>query len=212
MKKGLRFTSGLAVLGLSILTACSRAPTPSPPTIPPQAGTLPTPTIRPEAGWIEGIVLSPDGIPLEGVNVRIQATSNATTTDTQGHFTLTELSPGSAVTLGAWADGYYCSKVEGLVPPASSVTINMRLIQANDNPAYEWIPPTGVNSCYSCKPGVTQVWLDNDAHGRSAANLHVQWHGYFRQPESTHPLYLYQRLRPVPDASRCFSTILRPRL
>jgi hypothetical protein len=47
----------------------------------------------------------------------------------------------------------------------------MRLVQTNDNPNYQWIPPTGENSCYSCKPGVTQVWLDNDAHGKSATNL-----------------------------------------
>ena len=47
----------------------------------------------------------------------------------------------------------------------------LRRVQTNDNPAYEWIPPTGANSCYSCKPGVTQVWLENDAHGKSATNI-----------------------------------------
>ena len=65
---------------------------------------------------------------------------------------------------------YYCAKVEGVIPPASSLSLTLRLYQTNDNPDYEWIPPTGSNSCYSCKPGVTQIWLDNDAHARSGNN------------------------------------------
>jgi len=32
-------------------------------------------------------------------------------------------------------------------------------------------PPTCRCSCYSCKHGVTQVWLDNDAHGKSASSM-----------------------------------------
>jgi len=50
------------------------------------------------------------------------------------------------------------------------IELVLRRIQTTDNPDYVWVPPLGENSCYSCKPGVTQVWLDNDAHGRSANN------------------------------------------
>ncbi len=109
-------------------------------------------------------------LPVAGATVRIQASANSTLSAADGTFTLTGLTEGVPVTVSAWKENYYCAKVEGVIPPASSVTLSLRLYQTNDNPDYEWIPPTGSNSCYSCKPGVTQIWLDNDAHARSGSN------------------------------------------
>lgn len=119
---------------------------------------------------ITGIVMDEGGDPVEGASVRIQATTNRTTSGTGGTFTLNGLAEGVPVTVSAWKAGYYCAKLEGVAPPASGITLTLHLYQTDDNPAYAWIPPTGANSCYSCKPGVTQIWMDNDAHGRSGTN------------------------------------------
>jgi hypothetical protein len=43
--------------------------------------------------------------PVPGASVRIRATSNATTTDENGAFTLTELDPGEQVEVAACFDG-----------------------------------------------------------------------------------------------------------
>lgn len=169
-KRSLFILLGLAALGLGILAACGKAPPPTSPISASPASPLFTPEITPADGRVEGMVLSAEGNPLAGATVRIQATSNATLTDAQGHFRLAGLAAGVPVTVSAWADGCYCSKVEAITPPVYDLTIRMRLVQTNDNPDYAWIPSSGENSCYSCKPGMTQVWLDNDAHGRSAVN------------------------------------------
>jgi hypothetical protein len=121
------------------------------------------------AAAIHGTVVDASG-PLSGATVRIQATANATLTGLDGTFTLAGLAPGSPVTVSAWKARYYCAKQEEVVPPAGGITLTLRLYQTGDNPAYEWILPTGDNSCFSCKPAVTQVWLDNDAHAGAAAN------------------------------------------
>jgi hypothetical protein len=60
------------------------------------------------------------------------------------------------------------------MPPANGVTLTLRLYQTNDNPDYEWILPYSadpqVMTCATCKPVVTQIWLDNDAHAKSGTN------------------------------------------
>jgi hypothetical protein len=123
-----------------------------------------------EQDRISGSVLDQDGNPVEGATVRIQASQNFTTSDAQGNFVLRGLETGQAVTVSAWKDLYYCANQERVTPPAQDVQLRLRLYQTNDNPDYAWVPPTGENSCYSCKPGVTQIWLDNDAHGKAALN------------------------------------------
>lgn len=119
---------------------------------------------------IQGQVLDAEGLPVASARVRIQATENLTLSDAQGRFTLSGSTPGQAARVSAWKAGYYCALLEDVVAPAQGLKINLRRYQSDDNPAYAWIAPTGENSCYSCKPGVTQVWLDSDAHGRSAQN------------------------------------------
>jgi hypothetical protein len=118
---------------------------------------------------ISGIVYDEAG-PLAGATVRIQATQNSTLTDHEGRFTLSGLTGGAPVTVSAWKEGYYCAKQENVTPPVANLSLEMRLYQTNDNPEYTWILPEGDNSCYSCKAGLTQVWLDNDAHSRAASN------------------------------------------
>ncbi len=169
--------------GCAAPTTSSTAPLTVLPTVPPTAPPTPSPVLSPtlsEArGAVEGPTLPPDAVsgvvrdedgPVDGATVRVQATTNETLTDEEGRFTLTGLSEGIAVTVSAWKHTYYCAKVEGVVPPASDVTLTLRAYQTTDNPGYIWIPPTGENSCYSCKPGVTQVWLDNDLHAGAASN------------------------------------------
>ncbi len=107
---------------------------------------------------------------LPGASVRIQGIAQAVETGPDGEFILEGLPRGNPVTVSAWKEGYYCAKTEKITPPAKNIVLILRKYQETDNPDYEWIPPTGENSCYSCKPGVTQVWLENDAHSRSAAN------------------------------------------
>ncbi len=160
---------GLTILVASLLLSCQAGgPTPSPlPSARPRATT----TTSPSAASVTGIVVESGGTPLSGAIVRVQATTNQTLTDTQGRFVLTGLKPSAPVTISAWKNSYYCDKAETVMPPAGGVRLVLRQVQTNDNPKYEWIPPTGANSCYICKAGVTQVWLDNDAHGKAAGNI-----------------------------------------
>jgi hypothetical protein len=156
------------------IPALSSSPNPPLPIVTPFLPTdspLPVTVIPPSGASITGIVLDPEGVPLAGATVRIQATVNETKTDEEGRFVLVGLAEGVPVTVSAWKEAYYCAKVEEVTPPTGGITFTMRLVQTNDNPDYQWIPPTGENSCYSCKPGVTQVWLENDAHGKSAVNI-----------------------------------------
>lgn len=158
---------GLIVLGAF---ACQRPPV-TPPNSPVPATSIPTINPAPaQQGNISGIVLDQAANPVKGATVRIQAGKNSTTSDDQGRFVLQGLEAGKVVTVSAWKELYYCAKQETVTPPNPDVRLVLRLYQTDDNPNYAWVPPTGVNSCYSCKPGVTQIWLDNDAHRKSALN------------------------------------------
>ena len=119
-------------------------------------------------GYVRGIVRDEDG-PVAGAVVRIQATTIETLTDEHGCFTLTEVGTDEAVTVSAWKHEYYSAKVEGVLPSATGITLTLIRYQTNDNPDYEWVPPTGAGSCASCKLSVTRIWLEN-AHAGSAAN------------------------------------------
>lgn len=119
---------------------------------------------------ISGMILDETGQPVAGATVRIQATTNSTISGDDGTFLLDDLDDGVPLTVSAWKQDYYCAKLEGVIPPASSIILTLRLYQTDDNPSYEWIPPVGINSCYSCKPGVTDIWLANDLHARSGSN------------------------------------------
>ncbi len=168
MKKYLLLTGALCLF-CAIFVACGPLTPVRQPA--PVASAIPTPpTIPPGSNAIQGQVVDTNGKPVSGALVRLQATTNATLADGNGDFILGGLEAGIPVTISAWKQDYYCATAKEVAPPASEVLLTLRLYQTNDNPAYQWIPPIGENSCYSCKPGVTQVWLDNDAHGKSAQN------------------------------------------
>lgn len=124
--------------------------------------------VYPTSGTISGEVRD-NTDPVAGATVSIQATNNETVTDAKGHFTLTGLKDGIAVTVSAWKHTYYCAKIDGVVPPSSGIILTLRDYQTNDNTDYEWILPTGEDSCASCKSGVTEIWLEN-AHAGAATN------------------------------------------
>jgi hypothetical protein len=149
---------------ISILTSCVHTF----PTFP----ATPTPSLTvspaPRSNTIEGFVRDDNG-PVAGATVRIQGTVNQTKTNMDGSFSL-GLAGDLVANISAWKIGYYCAKVDKVSSPAEGIELILRAIQTDDNSNYVWVPPTGENSCYSCKPGVTQVWLANDAHGRSVKN------------------------------------------
>ncbi len=163
-------TAGLSFLTI-LLMGCAALPTPEPPnpTLAPDASNTLTPAPI-AAGAISGVVVDQDGAPVVSAQVGIQATTHITLTDFQGRFSLSGLEDNQPVTVSAWKDKYYCAAQASVLPPTAGIQLVLRLVQTADNPDYAWVPPTGENSCYSCKPGVTQVWLDNDAHGKSAVN------------------------------------------
>lgn len=159
---------GLVVLLTTLLLACQPVkPTPSVQSSTPAASTV-TATVSQDS--VAGVVVDSEGVPVSGATVRVQATTRQTLSDAQGRFILTGLPISAPITISAWKNTYYCDKTASVTPPASGLKLILRSVQTTDNPAYEWIAPSGPNSCYSCKASVTQVWLDNDAHGKSAQN------------------------------------------
>jgi hypothetical protein len=152
-------------MALCLLLGCSGDAAP-----PSSAGTEPPPPSTSTVSSVAGVVRDSAGAVLSDATVRIQGTQVETRTGADGVFRLSGLQEGLAVTISAWADGYYCANATEVVPPAEDLVLVMRTLQTDDNPDYVWVPPLGENSCFSCKPVVTQVWLDNDAHAGSAAN------------------------------------------
>ena len=175
-KKGLEMKGFLTLIGIVLIffmLSCSVKPADQVPPVDPTPSTRLVPTISElsSGGFVSGKVIDPQGNPLSQATIRLQATIKQTLSADDGSFVLPDLEKGAPVTISAWKAGYYCAKLEIVTPPAVGVTLTLRQVQTNDNPAYQWIAPTGDNSCYSCKPGITQVWLDNDAHGKSATNI-----------------------------------------
>ncbi len=161
----------LILAGLtSLLFGCTSPPLTASPTPAPMPTLTAILSMPLAPGTLTGQVVDQDGAPVAGAQVSIQATTRTALTDAEGRFSMSGLDNGQPLTVSAWKDKYYCAGQASVIPPASGIHLVLRLVQTNDNPTYTWVPPTGENSCYSCKPGVTQVWLDNDAHGKSAVN------------------------------------------
>jgi hypothetical protein len=120
---------------------------------------------------VSGVVVDEQNQPVEFATVRIQTTKNQSLSDDKGCFTLATGDHTAPFTVSAWKEGYYCAKQEEVEPGQDNLHLVLRRYQSSDNPDYSWVPPVGEGSCFSCKPGVTQVWLDHDAHGRSSRNI-----------------------------------------
>ena len=135
------------------------------------------------ADTIRGVVQDEAGAPIAGAVVRVQTTAHATTTDARGRFTLTGLEEGVAVTLTAWAPGYYIGGGETrYFPGAEDVVLTLEAHAARDNPAYRWVSAYAVEGeeghCQNCHsaPENAQAMLPfdewvQDAHGQSARNV-----------------------------------------
>ena len=123
-----------------------------------------------QAAEIAGVVRSGDG-PVADATVRVQGTALEARSDRDGRFTIVGVVDGVAVTVSAWAAGFYCARIEGVVPPVLGLEVSLRRYQTGDNRAYRWIPPQGGDlSCASCKTGVMKGWIGRDAHGMAATN------------------------------------------
>jgi len=142
---------------------------------------------QPSLMAISGIVRDANG-PIAGTTVRIKATENKTTTDTKGHFVLSDLLENEPVVLTAWAEGYYIGGgKEQYFPGDSDIEIVLTAHSDIDHPEYKWLSAfagaenegSGENtSCENCHadPNNPQAalpfseWL-KDAHALSAKNL-----------------------------------------
>jgi hypothetical protein len=160
--KQFRKLIGCVLMLALFMCGCSEIPPP-----PPERTVYPTF----QTTSIKGLVKDAANVPIAGATVRIQTTQIHTLSDKQGGFRLDLSEALGPVTISAWKDGYYCGKIEEIVPSSEPITIHLIQYQTNDNPDYVWVPPIGEGSCYSCKPAVTQIWLDNDTHAGSAKNL-----------------------------------------
>ena len=121
-----------------------------------------------ETAVVSGTVFDANG-PVSGAAVRIRATDNATTTDSNGAFTLTAPSAGEEVEVAAWFGGYYITSTH-VTPPASGIVLRLRPYHQKDNPSYEWASPTdGAGACVDCHPMIVAQW-ENNAHGGAVSN------------------------------------------
>lgn len=122
---------------------------------------------------VSGVVLDEDSQPVEGATVRIQATTNATTTGPDGTFTLDGLAEGITVTITAWQAEYYVAETHA-VPPASDVTLELHLYPTTDNPDYEWLPPQAgaepESRCGNCHVGPIITQWSANAHAGAGTN------------------------------------------
>jgi hypothetical protein len=77
---------------------------------------------------ITGKVILQDGGPVGGATVRIQSTTNSTTSTLDGSFSLDGLDEGTPVTVSAWKDKYYCAKLETVTPPTINIIFTLRFL------------------------------------------------------------------------------------
>ena len=144
----------------------------------------PVPTPPAENTAVRGVVIAEEGGPMSGATVRVKATDREATTDSQGRFTLSGLTPGAAVFVTAWKSGYYINGVKDVPPGAGDVKIVLHAHANVDNPDYVWQPSThhegqGENQgCAQCHSNAgtditftlpVDEWRQ-DAHSKTAVN------------------------------------------
>ncbi|MBI3962405.1 MAG: carboxypeptidase regulatory-like domain-containing protein [Deinococcus sp.] len=134
----------------------------------------------PAADAISGVVRDAIG-PVAGATVRIQATSQAVTTDGQGRFTVHGLPLDQPVMLTAWAPGYYIAGSVPYLPGSDGVELVLVPHASSDNPAYQWLSALASageqGNCQNCHADPASPdsmlpfdeWV-KDAHGLSAQN------------------------------------------
>ncbi|HUW14695.1 MAG TPA: carboxypeptidase-like regulatory domain-containing protein, partial [Anaerolineae bacterium] len=123
-----------------------------------------------DEGTVEGTVMEQGGGPVEGAIVRLQLTTNSTTTGADGTYTLEGLPEGVQVTLTAWHEGYIVGSTR-VVPSRTGVVITMNPHYSEDNASYQWFSsndPNHAMSCMHCMVAWPQ-WRPN-AHANSATS------------------------------------------
>lgn len=87
---------------------------------------------------LNGVVVDMNG-PVGGAVVRVQTTDTSVTTDAEGRFTFTGLTPGKNVSLSAWAPGYFIAGGDVFSAPRDDIRLRLVAFAVEDNPGYEWI-------------------------------------------------------------------------
>jgi hypothetical protein len=148
------------------------------PTAESSKGEWPSSSAQVSATSISGLVLDERG-PVVGATVRVQATEIATSTDEEGRFVLSGLTPGQSVRVTAWAPGYYIVGGEGHLP-GDHVMLTLVKHADVDDETYAWLSAFSADAqesnCENChsssEVGITmpfEEWL-LDAHSGSAQN------------------------------------------
>jgi hypothetical protein len=135
----------------------------------------------PPPDTVAGVVVDAAG-PVAGATVRVRATAIAATTDAAGRFALTDLPPGEAVDLTAWAPGYYITGGQSFLPGTDGVVLTLIPHSDVDNADYEWLSAfasAGADgNCENCHAstgasGTATLPFDEwsaDAHAQSVHN------------------------------------------
>ena len=129
---------------------------------------------------VSGVVQAADG-PVAGAVVRVQATTYATQTDSDGTFTLSLPGGEGLFILTAWAPGYLIVRADGVTPGETDVLLILMAHSDHDNPAYDWLSAYSSGgdepNCQNCHSDPTDPestlpfdeWV-LDAHSQSASN------------------------------------------
>ena len=134
------------------------------------AGVLLGAALAAPAATVSGVVVNLDDKPIAGAVVRQKLTTNATTSASDGQFSLGSLPEGVTVTVTAWQEGYLVGWAE-VMPPQTGVTITLKAHYTTDNPDYQWYSshnPEDPISCVHCMVAYPQ-WRVN-AHGKAGTN------------------------------------------
>jgi hypothetical protein len=123
-----------------------------------------------QAAAVSGVVVNLDDAPVAGAVVRQQLTTHATTSASDGSFSLGGLPEGVTATVTAWQEGYLVGWAE-VMAPRSGVTITLTAHYTTDDPDYQWFSsndPEDPISCVHCMVAHPQ-WREN-AHGQAGTN------------------------------------------
>ena len=126
---------------------------------------------------LTGVVTNADGKPLADVTVQVQGTTNTTTTDKNGSFTLRKITWEKPVVVTAYAP-FYMVGWATLDPNAkdwkgvpASISITLKSLPARDNYEHNWFTFDGVSGSDSCAlcHRENEEW-EKDAHSQAAVN------------------------------------------
>ncbi len=124
---------------------------------------------------ISGKIMNEKG-PVADAIVQIQATTNKTTTASDGTFTLSRIESTDPFVLTAWSTGHYIGwkSIDPNAPDwngGQDIVITLTPLSVSDNNEYEWYSFDGVDgsaACGLCHREYSE-W-QNDQHSRSAIN------------------------------------------